>query len=399
MTMTRLLYLGFAFPPGIQALFPSVNPAGHGFETQMVAALRPHCDLRSASVLGVEIPQPPADADPASGVAHELVLRDSPPEVFHRWRSLARLKQHYRRWTRAGWRPDAVLVYNLGPIYNQFIRWLRRQAPRPRLVLLLLDSAQLGKPLPALKRFRYRFKPFVVAEDEMLREFDAAIGLSRETERFFAPRGTPFLWMPGGCTPARGNFTDPSTPDSHANTPLRLGYFGALAAHAGVMELIEAFGRTKLTATLHVCGYGKRADAIAEAAKRDERIRFHGLLPTPADCLRFGRSCDVLVNPRPAGHGNENNFPSKIFEYALCGRAILTTRLSGVDAVLGVEAFYCDPSKLAAELPARLAEVAALPRAELHRRGAVLRERVTTLYSWPQQAAAMAAFIEGLPPG
>ncbi len=397
--MIRLLYLGFAFPPGIQALFPGVNPAGHGFETQMVAALRPHCDLHSAGVLGMEIPPPPADADPASGVAHELVLRDSPPEVLHRWRSLKRLKGQYRHWTREGWRPDAVLVYNLGPIYNQFIRWLHRQSPRPRLVLLLLDSAQLGKPLPALKRFRYRFKPFVVPEDEMLREFDAAIGLSRETERFFAPRRTPFLWMPGGCTPARGNFVDDEATAGEPDASVRLGYFGALAGHAGVMELIEAFGRTKLAATLHVCGYGKLADAVAAAAKRDERIHFHGLLPTPADCLRFGQSCDVLVNPRPAGHGNENNFPSKIFEYALCGRAILTTRLSGVDAVLGAEAFYCDPSKLETDLPARLAEVAALPRAELHRRGAALRERVTTLYSWPRQAAAMAAFIKGLPTG
>jgi glycosyltransferase involved in cell wall biosynthesis len=176
------------------------------------------------------------------------------------------------------------------------------------------------------------------------------------------------------------------------------GYFGALAAHAGVLELVEAFRRAETSATLDICGYGRQAGAVAVAAQHDSRLRFHGLLPTPADCLAFGRSCDVLVNPRPAGLGNENNFPSKVFEYALCGRAILTTRLSGVDAVLGSEALYCDAVRLADELPGRLLEAAVVSRAELRRRGAALHERVTAQYSWPRQAAAMAAFIQGLPP-
>ena len=66
-----------------------------------------------------------------------------------------------------------------------------------------LDSAQLGKPLSRGKRFRYRFKPFITPDEEMLDSFDACIGLSRGVGKFATARRQEFLWMPGGCTPER----------------------------------------------------------------------------------------------------------------------------------------------------------------------------------------------------
>src|SRR5882724_4849425 len=168
--MTRLLYLGFAFPPGMQAMFPGINPAGHAFETQMVAALRAHFEICSVGVLPLKVPRLTAGADPASGVEHKLVLLERAPELFHRYRSLAQLKRQYRRWQAEGGTPDAVLAYNLSPIYNNFVRWLKKQGSPPKLVLLLLDSSRLGKPTPPLKRLRRRLKPLVIPDDEMIRD-------------------------------------------------------------------------------------------------------------------------------------------------------------------------------------------------------------------------------------
>ncbi|MBK9139007.1 MAG: glycosyltransferase [Verrucomicrobia bacterium] len=392
--MMRLLFLGFSFPPGWQALMPGTNPAGHLFETQMLAALRVHCDIRSTTLLPGPSPRGlPSAADPRTGVAHELRLSEQRPRLWHRCLSIFHLGRQYRAWQVGGWRPDVVMTYNLSPVYNAFIRGLGRQASRPRRVLLLLDSTQLGQRLSPLKRFRYRFKPLVYFEDDMLAEFDAAIGASPATERFFQPLRTPFLWMPGGCSPERapGCAEDSGTVSGGA---IRFGYFGALAAHAGVRELVSAFRATEGAMELHVCGYGRLAGWVAEQAQQDSRLRFHGLLPTPEACLEKALDWDVLVNPRPAGHGNENNFPSKLFDYALCGRAILTTRLSGSDAVLGPEAFYFDPARTGDELPGRLKELAVLSRAELRRRGAALRERVTREYSWARQADRMAGFLK-----
>ena len=387
----RLLYLGFAFPPGVAALNPGLNPAGHALETQMMGELREHFEVRSAGVLPLT---PPAidTADPASGVAHDLILLEKPPELFHRLRSLACLKAQYRRWRATGWKPDLVLVYNLSPIYNKFLLWLRRHPNCPKLVLLLLDSPNLGVPVHRWKRFRRRFKPMYTPDCDMIWRFDACIGLSKLTEKYFRPRRIPFLWLPGGCTPARACYADDPAFE-HRNGSMRVGYFGALADHAGVRPLIDTLCSIEIPASLEICGYGKLGETVSTLATQDPRLKFHGLL-TPADCLRFGRSCDVLVNPRPASHGNENNFSSKLFDYALTGRAILTSKLSGVEDVLGPEAFYFDPQDFDHSLRRTLCELAETGREELDRRGTAIQQRVTSQFSWAKQGSRLACFLD-----
>lgn len=388
----RLLYLGFAFPPGIAALNPEVNPAGHALETRMVSELRRSFEVRSVGILPFVPPQLER-GDPSSGLAHSIVLVEKPPELPHRARALRRLKADYSAWRAGGWVPEVVLVYNLSPIYNQFLLWLRRQQDCPKLVLLLLDSPNLGHAIPWLKRLRHRFKPMMVPDARMLEEFDACVGLSRAVEKYFVPRRVPFLWLPGGCAPERACFESNGfgAPGNH----YRFGYFGALGAHAGVKPLVETFLAHSLAATLEVCGYGKGGAELSELARQQTGVRFHGLL-SPSECLRFGRSCDLLINPRPASHGNENNFASKLFDYALTGRAILTARLSGVESVLGPEAFYFDPGDFQRSLGARLGEAVALPRSELDRRGAAIQVRVLEQFSWQRQGGRLAEFLESL---
>ena len=391
MDKQKILYLSFAFPPGLSSLHPSINPAGHRWETEMVAALRSHFEIRSAGILPFPVHELPGNADPTSGIAHDLLLVDKSPELWHRANSLRRLERAYLQWRDAGWRPTAVLVYNLMPVYNQFVRWLHRQPERPKLVLLLLDSSQLGKKISPSKRLRYRLKPFAALDEEMLGEFDACIGLSAGVEKYAKAQQLPFLWMPGACMPTRA--PAPVAESEPLTGPIRFCYFGALAPHAGIIELAKVFLQTQGDSELHVCGYGRQSDELSEMAKNSSRLKFHGLLPTPEDCLSFGRSCDVLVNPRPPGHGNENNVPSKLFEYALCERAIVASRMSGIDTVLGPEAFYFEPDNYEATLRPALELAAKTSPAELRRRGEVIRRRVTEEFNWTRQARRMAEFI------
>lgn len=358
----------------------------------MVAALRPHFAMRSVGMLPFPVQELPANADPASGVAHELRLVDQAPELWHRLTSLSRLKRTYQTWRKEGWEPQAVMVYNLGPVYNQFIRWLRGQKHRPKLVLLLLDSAQLGKKVRPLKRLRYRLKPFAMLEEQMLGEFDAIIGLSKGTRKYANEHRLPFLWMPGACNPGRAPKSETSPV---ASGPTRFCYFGALASHAGIIEMAKIFLETEGDSELHICGYGRQSVEVEQMAKNSPRIRFHGLL-TPAECLKLGQSCDALLSPRPPGHGNENNVPSKLFEYSLCGRAIVASRMSGIDDVLGPEAFYFEPDNYEATLRTALNTAAKTSRAELLRRGTAISQRVMGEFNWLHQAARMAEFIKNI---
>jgi glycosyltransferase involved in cell wall biosynthesis len=383
----RLLYLGFAFPPGVQHLHPGTNPAGHRFETAMVRGLMRFFEVRSVGWLPFEVTVEPQAAQRSPGLDHSLVLADKPPQVWHRWRALQKLCAAYELWLAEGWRPDIVLAYNLSPVFNCFVRSLR--APRPVRVLMLADSSSLGRRLPFSKALRHRLKPFTHEDEDMVGCFDACVGLSRETEKFFLPRGTPWQWMPGGCAPERA--VQPANP---GEGPVRFGYFGSLGLHGGIDQLLEAFAACPAASRLNICGYGRQLDAIAGRCRGDSRLNFAGLLPTPEDCLRFAQNCDVLINPRPLLTGNENNFPSKVFDYALSGRAILTTGFAGVRDVLGPEAFYLNETDLRASLVREMTALSAWRRADLVTKGRALQSRVLAHYSWAEQAREIAEFIQ-----
>jgi len=358
----------------------------------MIGALRSFLEIRSAGILRVPLPTPPVAGDPSTGIAHEILLTEGSPLIVTRRRALAALQRRYLEWQAQGWVPHTILVYNLGPVYNAFVRWLRRQSSRPRLVLLLLDSQQLGQPLPWLRRLRYRFKPLVVPDAAMLKWFDACIGLSTDVESHFTQTDTPFLWMPGACNPGRKPLEAGGPPKE---SPVYFGYFGALSAYSGVLDLAGEFLRSSIPARLKICGYGKMSESLQQLARQDARLQFAGLLKVD-EYLPFGQACDVLVNPRPRGFGNQNNFPSKVFDYALCGRAILSSRISGVDRVLGDQAFYYDAAGHPESLREALERIARIEPEELRRRGAAIQERVCQQYTWTIQAARMEEFLQNL---
>lgn len=387
----RLLYLGNALPPGVSELFPDHQPAGHLVQTSLVKSIKPWFEVRSVGCSGLALKTLPPASDGAFGLNNELNLTDKAPEAYHRRRSLWRLRRAYSAWRAEGWRPDIVLVCNLSPIYDGFVRWLRRHPSPPVLALYLADSNTLGMKVRWSKRFRYRFKPLVYPEAEMLPYFDACAAVSPGTRTFFSARKVPWLWLPNGCDPRRALRPD----DVVLEGPVRFGYIGGLGAYAGAAELLRVFSAKERNSSLDICGFGKASSEFAEFCRNHPRLQFHAARAAD-ECLQLGRRCDVLVNPRPLLPANQNNFPSKLFEYALSGRAILTSRVSGADLVLGSEAFYFDEHDFALNLSGALDHLANTPRPELNRRGAALQQRLLSHYSWAHQGERLAGFLRAL---
>lgn len=391
MSSLRLLYLGNAFPPGVSALFPELQPAGHLIETNLVQAARPEFDIRSVGIFSVNLETLPQPLAPSPGLPNALNLRDGHPALLTRWQSLRKLRRTYQHWLDAGWRPDVIVVCNFSPVYNAFIRRLARKRPRPRLVLYLADSTLLDVPLARGKRLRYRFKPFKWLDDEMAECYDACVAVSAETRERFERRGVPWLWLPNGIDPARVRH-DAAGPDSG---PIVFGYFGHAGEHTGVPHLLQRFAAKPRSARLKICCFGKARSELAARFGQAPNISFHGPFP-PEGCVTFGTSCDVLVNPRPQAPGNRNNFPSKIFEYALAGRAVLSSQLSGADQILGAQAYYFDAQRYQATLEQMLDTLAATPRAELRERGRAVQQHLLANYQWSVQGQRLISFLQNL---
>ena len=389
-TLPKLLYLGFAFPPGVSGLYPEAQPAGHLVETSLINSLRPWFEIRSVGISWIRVEQVPP-GDPSPGLPHVLNLMEAKPELLHRLLSLRRLKRHYIAWIKEAWVPDVILICNFSPVYNGFTRWLKRRPGAPPVVLYLADSMNLQRKFPWLRRWRHRFKPMVWPDSEMVQFVDACVAVSLSTRQFFGDRNLPWLWLPNGCDSKRAiqSWADP------APGPIRFGYVGALAGHTGLPDLMRVFLSRQRQAELHICGFGKTKTAIAEECRKHPQLAFHE--PRTADqCVQLAHGWDVLVNARPNWPGNENNFPSKVFEYALSGCAILTSPVSGADQILGEDAFYFDETEFDRSLDDALERVSTLPRVELHQRGMKIQERLLSNYSWAQQGQCLADFLLSL---
>ncbi|MBX3732656.1 MAG: hypothetical protein KF791_08685 [Verrucomicrobiae bacterium] len=389
----RILNLTNAFPPGVIGRFPAVNPAGHATETRMAEALSRHAELRNVTLLGSEVFGALEPRDSSFGLESELVLWNRPPELWHRWRSWRQLQHDYRQTVSRSGPPDIVLVRNLNPVFNRFVRWLRSREPRPRIVLVFADSALLGQAMPPFRRFRHRFKPMQVPDSVAIAWYDGCISFGIGTEKFFTPLGIPWLWMPSAF-----NFSYEPPIEAPRTGPIDFGYFGALAAHASVVPMVGGFLDAAVPGRLFACGFGALSGELKALADRQTSFVFDGLLPRQSDCLGWAQKVDVLINPRLNIWGLENSFPSKIFEYAMTGRAILTTATGGVDRVLGDRAFYLDPQDFNTSLRTQLTRIAAMDREALRLRGQAIRAHILREYSWDAQAARILRFLESLKP-
>ena len=108
-------------------------------------------------------------------------------------------------------------------------------------------------------------------------------------------------------------------------------YTGTLRKIFGVMNLVNAFQQIQNNeAELWICGSGDSKEAIEEAAQKDNRIKFFGLVDSKT-ALKMQRQATILVNPRTSeGEYTKYSFPSKTMEYLLAGKSVVINKLPGI---------------------------------------------------------------------
>lgn len=108
-------------------------------------------------------------------------------------------------------------------------------------------------------------------------------------------------------------------------------YTGTLRKIFGVQNLVKAFQlMPDEDAELWICGAGDSKDFIENAATKDSRIKFFGLVES-SKALEMQHKATILVNPRTSeGEYTKYSFPSKTMEYLLAGKSTVANRLPGI---------------------------------------------------------------------
>jgi glycosyltransferase involved in cell wall biosynthesis len=384
----RVLYLGNQSPPGWASRNMTLHRyCGEVFLWQHIAQM---ADVSSVGLLHGSLWKKRFEqGDDSPGLEHDLVLWDRNPALWHRWISYRKLIHLYRDKVRRGEKPDVIVVCNLQHGFNYFVKWLRKQLDRPLIVLQICDSGGLGEKIPWSRRLRYKFKPMQMLEAQAVWMYeDGAILSSVTSKKYFEPRGVPWVWHP-----ANFKFEYHPPPPPNDNGPIRFGYFGTLSDIYGVVEIVQAFLKAEVSGTLHMCGMGPWSEDLAKLAKLHPNFRFDGFLPKESDCLDWAQKVDVLINSRLPVRGQDNSFPSKVLEYGVAGKAILTTYTGGVDAALGEEGIYFDTQDFEGSLCQKIREVSAMDRGELQRRGQVIHDRIVKEFSAEEQARHIFEFL------
>lgn len=108
-------------------------------------------------------------------------------------------------------------------------------------------------------------------------------------------------------------------------------YSGHLEERFKIQNLVDAFQYLERNFELWTTGTGNAVEYIKKIAKEDSRIKYYGFLPKREDLLNLQAKADIFVNMRdPEEKASHYCFPSKLFEYMLTGKIVLSCRLKGI---------------------------------------------------------------------
>jgi hypothetical protein len=120
-----------------------------------------------------------------------------------------------------------------------------------------------------------------------------------------------------------------------------------------------------------------------------------GFFEERSDLGHWASGCHVLVNPRPAGFGNTNNFPSKLFDYQQLGRAVLSSTTPTLQHAFGDTLIWYDAGNPLG-LSQALVSISERSTADIMQKGEELRDKYSAVYSWNETVKNLQQWISSL---
>lgn len=108
-------------------------------------------------------------------------------------------------------------------------------------------------------------------------------------------------------------------------------YSGNIDKEYGIVELINAFDYLDEQYELWITGGGKYSEELHKICSKNPKIKFFGFLPNRRDLLSLQEKASAFINIRnPKIVASNYVFPSKLFEYMLTGKPVITCELAGI---------------------------------------------------------------------
>lgn len=171
-------------------------------------------------------------------------------------------------------------------------------------------------------------------------------------------------------------------------------YSGKLDEQYGIKMLVDAFMSIQDSdIELWITGGGNTEGYIKACAKKDNRIKFYGFLPSRQDVLQKQAEASLLVNMRlPSEPASGYCFPSKLFEYMATGTPVLSFDIVGIPREY-LQHLYVVKQETIDALAKAIEETLSLDEASLQEQGNGAREFVINEKNTKTQCSKMWKFV------
>lgn len=170
-------------------------------------------------------------------------------------------------------------------------------------------------------------------------------------------------------------------------------YSGALTEYSGIMSLIEAMRYVRdPSVQLHIYGSGYLQAAVEKLARDNSNIQFLGHLSSQ-EIKHIQKKSWMLANPRLMGDPiSQVTFPSKIFEYLLSGRPVLTTHLNGFTDEYNDKMYFVESNE-PRDIASKINEIAEFDTDTLTDMGYRAQQFVSTKKTWEIQCRKIHRYL------
>jgi len=226
--------------------------------------------------------------------------------------------------------------------------------------------------------------------------FDGHIVVADAMMKDFAPQ-KKYVRVEGGVTPDLIQKTSAPVRNKRLKSArFKIVSVGSLNETNGFDVLLEAFSLLKGdNYQLTIAGSGPLEEDVRQAMISDSRVEYCGALSFD-EVLALYNTADVLINMRITKEiDTEYFFPSKMMEYLVSGRPVITTSTGHVENEFSDFVFLIKD-----ETPQSLAklikDVASLPAELLARKGEQARNYMIAHKTWDVQGRKVANYIRSM---
>lgn len=306
----KILFIGNQIPEECVIDVKASSLAGNKFQSNFINCLRKIHDCDVLSFVAVSTTKEQREKISKFATSKNKYFYKEKNMIFSIFKYRKMLKKEIKKY-------DTVIAYNVAYPWLLLPQIARQQ----KTILILADFSDTNSYKNPLMKLYAK----ICKRD--IRKYDYVIGLSKNAKKLLKKQ-QHFIYMPGGID--LDNYQKVSM-SPIKNQTVKLMYSGNLSKVTGVDLLVEAIKKIKDNKIeLVITGRGELENYINQEAD-GKKIKYLGSLPYKK-YLQLLNESNILINPRNMNlPENQNNFPSKIFEYLAIGKVVISTKFVGYE--------------------------------------------------------------------